>query len=305
MSTIKIINDFNRCLLREKFYEYKYNINNFKKKHNDIQALFETIKNNEYYNEFQDLKFNDSLTTTEAMNNPHLEKLSKYLKTIKKNKNYKFYKERIPSSRKRNYNIKTLDILKYSDCVTIPQKKNKSKDGVLIQRRTNKKIVKDKIKDFNKENKERPLSSKPFYNEFQKKIKRINIETDEDKHLNIYKNKKFKDCLSSFLYHVNNITAYQKENSKSNSDSIKKDNIKFYNNEISKYISKNKYNNKRETKEIKEIKRFEVDVSNIFLIQKPLISSIRGKILKNIKKRFKRPIRNILKSNIFYDYKES
>ena len=48
-----------------------------------------------------------------------------------------------------------------------------------------------------------------------------------------------------------------------------------------------------------------VDISNIFLIQKPLITSIRGKILKNLKKRFKRPIRNILKSHIFYNYQEN
>ena len=44
MSISKIINDFNKCLLREKFYDYKYNLNNFMKKPNDIKTLFDTIK---------------------------------------------------------------------------------------------------------------------------------------------------------------------------------------------------------------------------------------------------------------------
>ena len=75
------------------------------------------------------------------------------------------------------------------------------------------------------------------------------------------------------------------------------------NNELIRHISKDKFNINN-TNNAKIIKRFEVDISNIFLIQKPLITTIRGKILKNTKKRLKRPIRNIIKSNIFYDYKE-
>jgi cell division protein FtsZ len=81
-----------------------------------------------------------------------------------------------------------------------------------------------------------------------------------------------------------------------------KKSLQFYNFEILKSLQKNKNTN---TKKSKEIKRAEVDISNIFLIQKPLITSIRGKILKNLKKRFKRPIRNILKSHIFYNYQEN
>ena len=150
-------------------------------------------------------------------------------------------------------------------------------------------------------NRKRPLTTK-IKNDLHQRSKTINHEVnkDNDIHLNIYNNNKFKDCLSSFLYHVNNITAYQKENEKSDEDFIKNNGIKFYNKEISKYFQRKNINKK----EIKEIKRFEVDVSNIFLIQKPLITSIRGKILKNTKKRFKRPIRNIIKSTIFYNYKD-
>ena len=300
MSTSKIINDFNKCLLREKFYDYKYNLNNFMKKPNDIKTLFDTIKNNKSDNEFYEFSSNDSITTTEALNNPHLKKLSGCLKNITRNKNYKFYTERMQSSRKKDYNIKALDIKKYSDCVRVSQKRNKTRDAILITKINFLYInrIKNEMRTINRK---RPLTTK-IKNDLHQRSKTINHEVnkDNDIHLNIYNNNKFKDCLSSFLYHVNNITAYQKENEKSDEDFIKNNGIKFYNKEISKYFQRKNINKK----EIKEIKRFEVDVSNIFLIQKPLITSIRGKILKNTKKRFKRPVRNIIKSTIFYNYKE-
>ena len=300
MSTSKIINDFNKCLLREKFYDYKYNLNNFMKKPNDIKTLFDTIKNNKSDNEFYEFSSNDSITTTEALNNLHLKKLSGCLKNITRNKNYKFYTERMQSSRKKDYNIKALDIKKYSDCVRVSQKRNKTRDAILIPKINFLYInrIKNEMKTINRK---RPLTTK-IKNDLHQRSKTINHEVnkDNDIHLNIYNNNKFKDCLSSFLYHVNNITAYQKENEKSDEDFLKNNGIKFYNKEISKYFQRKNINKK----EIKEIKRFEVDVSNIFLIQKPLITSIRGKILKNTKKRFKRPVRNIIKSTIFYNYKD-
>ena len=297
MSTSKIINDFNKCLLKEKFYDYKYSINNYKKKQNNIKLLYDSIKQNKINNEFQENNSDESITTTEALNNPHLQKLSKYLNNITRNKKYKFYSKRTHSLKKTNYNIKTLDIQKYSGCVTITQKRYKTKDGRLIPKiNLNRNSIKNEI---NKLIKKRPLSTKLKF-EIHEKNQTIDSEINSGKNLNIYNNNKFKDSLSSFLYHVNNITAYQKENEKSKEDSLKKEGIKFHNREISKYLSKN-YNN---MKEIKEIKRFDVDISNIFLIQKPLMTSIRGKILKNLKKRFKRPVRNIIKSTIFYNYKD-
>ena len=285
MSTSKIINDFNICLFREKIYDFKYNATKFKKKTNDIKSLFDSIKSNNSQNEF-DSKFNDSLTTVEALNNPHLVKLSKYLPEVRMN-NYELYKKRINSS-KKNYNIKTLDILRYSDCVKISQNKNES---INFDKHN---IVKNKRKN----------SCLKFNNEFKVKKEDMKDIYHDDKHLNIYNNDKFKDTLSSFLYHVNNITEYQIENKKSKDDySEEKINNKFYRNELFTHLSKDKFNiNNRNN--AKEIKRFEVDISNIFLIQRPLITTIRGKILKNTKKRFKRPIRSIIKSNIFYNYQE-
>ena len=285
MSTSKIINDFNICLFREKIYDFKYNSNKTKKKSNDIKSLFNTIKSNNSQNEF-DSKFNDSLTTVEALNNPHLEKLSYFLPKVTMN-NKEFSRKRINSS-KKNYNIKSLDILRYSDCVKFVQKRNVSSN---LNRN---KIAKNKWKNLDLK----------LYNELEEKMKGVKDIYHDDKHLNIYRNNRFKDTLSSFLYHVNNITEYQNENKKSKDEySSEKINNKLINNELIRHISKDKYNINNENN-VKEIKRFEVDISNIFLIQKPIITTIRGKILKNTKKRLKRPIRSIIKSNIFYDYKE-
>jgi len=284
MSTSKIINDFNKCLFIEKYYDFKFNTNKFKKKSYDLKSLFSSIKSINSYNEF-DSKFNDSLTTVEALNNPRLEKLSKYLQKDTMN-NYEFCKKRINSS-KKSYNIKTLDIRKYSNCVNFFPSSN----GIMNLNQNN------KIK-----NKRKNLSLK-FKNDFEEIKRKIKSKYEDDKNLNIYNNNKFKDTLSSFLYHVNNITEYQNENKKSKDDSSDKINYKLYNNDLTRNLLKSKYNSNN-LNNIREIKRFEVNISNIFLIQKPLITSIRGKILKNTKKRFKRPIRNIIKSNMFYDYKE-
>ena len=286
MSTSKIINDFNKCLLREKILDLKYHLNNYKKQEDDINPIIESIKNIDSSHKFGDFKYNESITTMEAMNNPRIEKLSGCLKNLKRNKKYKFYEERINSAKKKNYNIKSLDILKYSDCVPNNEKKSINVDGIFIQKRNNIHRI-------------RAFSSK-LNNEHKIKIKATNPEISKDKNLNIYNNNKFKDTLSSFLYHVNNITAYQRENEKLNEVPLKKERLKFNNNNFPNIFT-NKNNN---IKKIKEIKRFEVDISNIFLIQRPLMTSIRGKILKNLKKRFKRPVRNIIKSIIFYNPKE-
>ena len=301
MSTSKIINDFNKCLLREKFLDFKYHLNIHKKQENDIKPLFESIKNIDSTHKFGEFNYNESITTTEAMNNPRIEKLSGYLKNITRNKKYKFYEERINSAKKNNYNIKSLDILKYSDCVSITEKKSVNVDAIFIQKRRNlnKNINKDETNNINRK---RAFSSK-LNNEHPKiktKTKTTDYEINKDKHLNIYNNNKFKDTLSSFLYHVNNITAYQKENEKLNEEPLKKERLKFYNNDLPKQFT-NQNNN---IKKIKEINRFDVDISNIFLIQKPLMTSIRGKILKNLKKRFKRPVRSIIKSIIFYNHND-
>ena len=126
--------------------------------------------------------------------------------------NKEFSRKRINSS-KKNYNIKSLDILRYSDCVKFSHKRNVSSN-----------LDKNNIA----KNKRKNLDLK-YINEFEEKMKEKKDIYNDDKHLNIYRNNKFKDILSSFLYHVNNITEYQNENKKSIDDySSDKMNNKLY-----------------------------------------------------------------------------
>ena len=291
MNASKIINDFNRCLLREKFYDFKYNINKYKKKKsNDIKSLFETIKNINSSYEFQYSKiFNASLTTTDAMNNPNLLRLAKCLENIRNN-NYKLNKRRINST-KKNYKIKSLDIFEYSNCVKFTEKRNKTLDKAYTIRR---KLNEDQNILVNKRKPIALKDNKELY--IKSRNKTIFNQINDNEYLNIYKSTKFKNNLSTFLNHINNITSLHKYNSELKE--IDKKNINFFNERLS-ILFKNNNTNK-----IKEINRLEVDTSNIFLIQKPLIATIRGKILKNSKKRFKRPVRNIITSTIFNNHKE-
>ena len=112
-------------------------------------------------------------------------------------------------------------------------------------------------------------------------VKEINI--------NIYNNKNLKNNLSCFIYHINNFTSKEFEFRRNSVVNINtKKNIN-YNIDMTSDFTKN-------LKKIKfiEIKREEFDPSNMYFIQKPLIPTIRGKILKNMKKRYRKPIRNVV-----------
>ena len=50
----------------------------------------------------------------------------------------------------------------------------------------------------------------------------------------------------------------------------------------------------KKIEKIKLVKREEINTDNLYIIEKPLISSMRGKIYKNMKQRFKRPLRLII-----------
>ena len=121
---------------------------------------------------------------------------------------------------------------------------------------------------------------------------------------NFYRNKKFKDIKSCFIYSVNNFPLINPKNFNINNRNYYKEKI---NDEIKENYTSNihklkikKINMESElTKsnkviKFKEIQRKEFDPSHFYLIKKPLIPSIRGKILRNTKKRFEKPMRIIL-----------
>ena len=45
---------------------------------------------------------------------------------------------------------------------------------------------------------------------------------------------------------------------------------------------------------MKLVKREEINTNNLYVIEKPLISSMRGKIYKNMRQRYKKPFRLII-----------
>ena len=120
---------------------------------------------------------------------------------------------------------------------------------------------------------------------------------------NIYRNKKFKDIKSCFIYSVNNFPLINPKNIRISNKNYFKEKL---NEEMKeKYNVPTKFKNKRLKMEseltksnriikFKEIQRKEIDPSNLYLIKKPLIPSIRGKILKYTKKRIEKPMRMIL-----------
>ena len=151
-----------------------------------------------------------------------------------------------------------------------------------------------KIPYINSEHK-RPLSFKnkcACCNNLFKKDNNFNYNKYDillDNNINIYNNKNFKDSLSCFIYHINYFTSKEFENKKDNDMDIKRKiklNIDMTSN-FTKNLKKIKY---------KEIQRTHFDPSNFYLIQKPLIPTIRGKIFKNMKRRYIRPIRNVVTS---------
>ena len=228
------------------------------------------------------------------MYNPHMLKLSEDdqfpSEHIYKN-NKSIINQRIKTSKKKPDN-KAIDIQKYSHCVNFSENK-KSNINIFINP-INKSSIKIK-KNINAKTTRRPLSYKnkcPCCNNIfkvEKKKKKDKLEIISDEHINFYNNKNFKDSLSCFIYHINYFTSKEFENKKDNDMDIKRKiklNIDMTSN-FTKNLKKIKY---------KEIQRTHFDPTNFYLIQKPLIPTIRGKIFKNMKRRYIRPTRNVVTS---------
>ena len=119
---------------------------------------------------------------------------------------------------------------------------------------------------------------------------------------NYYRNKNFKDIRSCFIYCVNNIPLIKKIN-----NSYSKEELNESEEKERFFKTQNKWNKKinmeseltKSNKLIKfvEIQRKEIDPTNLYLIKRPLIPSIRGKIIMNTRKRFGKPMRMIFLEN--------
>ena len=74
-----------------------------------------------------------------------------------------------------------------------------------------------------------------------------------------------------------------------------KDKFNFCRNTYNKKIDMESHLSKiNKIKKMKLVKREEINTNNLYVIEKPLISSMRGKIYKNMRQRYKKPFRLII-----------
>jgi hypothetical protein len=127
-------------------------------------------------------------------------------------------------------------------------------------------------------------------------ITQNNISKDKDKD----KNNILKGIKSSFLFKVNNFPLINTKVLNINKNMFfneKEDKDKYFRTEKSwhkKISMESELSKRKKIIRIKEIQRRTIDPTNLYLIKKPLIPSVRGKILKNTKKRFEKPMRMII-----------
>ena len=125
-------------------------------------------------------------------------------------------------------------------------------------------------------------------------ITQNNIDKDKDK------NNILKGIKSSFLFKVNNFPLINTKVLNINKNMFfneKEDKDKYFRTEKSwhkKISMESELSKRKKIIKIKEIQRRTIDPTNLYLIKKPLIPSVRGKILKNTKKRFEKPMRMII-----------
>lgn len=293
MSSSNVFNKYNKVLLQENYYNYKFNPYKRKNQKKVIISLVNAIKNKDNKHEIKNSNLNDSLSTIDAMNNPYMIKFSNeeqyaldYFKQY--NNNYNYNQRQISSTKRHN---KAIDIHRYSECVKFPENKKPTRNIFLTNDCSkNRNMLINSAKNRPLSLKQKCSCCKNIFNIVKKKEDN-KFENVSEEHLNIYNNKNFKDSLSSFIYYINHFTSNEFKNKRDNFENIKRRiNI---NTDMTSEFTKN-----LERKKFIEIQRIYFDPSNLYFVQKPLITTIRGKILKNMKKRYKRPIRNVVTGKI-------
>ena len=75
----------------------------------------------------------------------------------------------------------------------------------------------------------------------------------------------------------------------------KEDKMKIYGMTYDKKVNmESELSKKRKDKKYTEIKRKEIKMNNLFMIKKPFLTTLRGKIYKNMRQRYKKPLRLII-----------
>lgn len=290
MNNLKLIERFYKLLKEENKNNYKYNpiVNN--KKSFELPSYKISSKNNNFIKAMRNLeKLN--LTESKANKEKHLpenkDDSNKKISTFKKLSN-------------KRINIRKININKY----------NKINNGDININYLDENYYLKEYIIYKKNHQKRIRSIKGFFAKNicpfckDKQIEKENNDNYEKEKVlltdlkNYYRNKNFKDIRSCFMYSVNNFPLIKKiNNSYFKQELNDSDNKEKYNKTQNKWHKKINMESEltKSNKVIKfiEIQRKEIDPNNLYLVKRPLIPSIRGKIIMNTRKRIGRPMRMI------------
>lgn len=302
MNSFEIIKKYFKLINEEKNFNYKYNpiLNTRKKKHlysNKISDINNRI----------DIKKIKILSPTEEKCNLGQENKKKNIKKLEKidsNADETTQNKKICKTENKNSKIENRKIIHFEKIMN-----NKSVPFKNIKIFNENDYIKHFI-DYKELQQKKQENIKGFlirsHCPFCQKIITEKENNKEDKNIycelnNIYRNKNFKDIKSCFIYSVNNFPLINSNNVNLNKNFSKEkifyeENDKFYRTQKiknKKYNMESELTKKNKIVKFKEIQRKEIDPTNLYIIKKPLIPSIRGKIFKNTKKRFEKPKRMI------------
>ena len=312
MDTFNIIEKYYKLMKGEKNFNYKYNPILYPKKNfnfltcNKLNDNLNGIESTKILSKTKDKLIDENKHT--IINNETKEKI-----ILENNTNINVNKKKIIS--KTTYPIKLMRYKKiFNDNFIKREIPNIIKNNILdenycikqfnihkgIQDKNHKKIKGFFIKSHC------PFCRKKLEEEEENKNK-DNINNLIDSSNNMYRNKKFKDIRSCFMYSVNNFPLIHSKNSYFK-EKLDLDKEKYYKTQRKwkkKIDMESELTKNNKIIKFKEIQRKEIDPKNLYLIKKPLIPSIRGKILKNTKKRIGKPMRMIvLDENDYIPFEE-
>ena len=291
MNTYNVIEKYYKLMREENKFNYKYN----------------PILNNK-------IKINFNSERTPFDNNIRLTK-TKVLSLSENKPNQNKIEENKKKEKEQNDNNKKIALKTINVNNTIENERTKPKKLKKIKNKRNYKnkeildenyclnqLIENKNFLWKNHGKEKGFFTKsqcPFC-----KKKMLEKENNEDILItaqnNNNKNKNLKGIKSSFLFRVNNFPLINTRVLNINKNMFfneKEDKNKFFRTEKSwhkKTSMESELSKKKKIIKIKEIQRRTIDPTNLYLIKKPLIPSVRGKIFKNTKKRFEKPMRMII-----------
>ena len=288
MKNFILIERFYKLMKEENKNNYKYNpVLNSKRRFNLTSNKL--LSDNAFIRRFgkiEKLNLTESKRNTEKYLSEKKDDSNKKRNIFKKLANKRINIRNINRHKNNNLKNKEMSYLDGNYCL---------KEYILYKKNRQKKP--DNIKGFYTKSHcsfcHNKLIEKENNDKIEKEKEKIIIDLD-----NYYRNKNFKDIKSCFMYSVNNFPL------------IKKINLSYLKQELNDSEEKEKYfkaKTKRDKKidmeseltksnkviRYKEIKRKEIDPTNLYLIKKPFVPSIRGKIFMNMRKRIEKPMRLI------------